>query len=152
MHQSCKHDRRIYFRPHIFSEIDLLSSIFTLDCHSKVNKGKCTEFGTECWCSHEKNTAGHLVCGYPKGYNGRYYSIAKDSVATPWTIIKGVGLIPHPKHCKSDDLIGCSTNCATNKCTTTGCYGTDLSCWDDTKRWDRSSNEGIVRCINLEGR
>ena len=111
---------------------------YILDCQSQVAGGYCNVIGDECWCYHEKNTAGYLVCGYPKGYSSRYYSIAKDSLFSPWTIIRGLAKDPDPSHCTSDETSSCDDDCATNRCGEKGCWGTDLSCdsshftWNDT--------------------
>merc|ERR1712113_922094 len=47
-------------------------------CTSKVSQGNCAMIGKECWCYHQSGY-GNEVCGYPSNYDGRYYSLARDS-------------------------------------------------------------------------
>ena len=97
--------------------------------------------GKECWCYHQSGY-GNEVCGYPSNYDGRYYSLARDSSHSYTEIIEGLGKTVHPYHCDECD-------CATNQCTSNGCYGTSLSCYSDQWRWARG-HAGIVRCVNME--
>ena len=125
-----------------------------IECVTRDSEGKCDLIGGQCWCLHKDGTPGFAVCGYPSDYNGTYYSIASDSYPSPWTIIKRLGRIPHPRGCKSDTKSGCEADCATNICKTTpndsGCFGTKLTCSTDKSRWSESRKDAIVRCTNME--
>ena len=117
---------------------------------AQVSEGKCVRIIGQCWCLHNKGTPGSAVCGYPSDYSGTYYSIASDSYPSPWTIIKSLGRTPHNYYCKFDTKPGCVGDCATNNCNYDGCFGTQLTCWTDKERWNRSDYDEIVRCTNME--
>ena len=110
--------------------------------------------GEECWCSHSKTTLPSDVCGHPKEYGGRYYSIGKqgtDSLHEPSAIITAVGKKPSSRCSNSQD--GCGGDCATNRCNNNNeCSGSTMECWDHKRRWKRKGSAGIVRCANLEGK
>ena len=100
----------------------------------------CVNIGTECWCHHNRNTPGYSVCGHPNDYHGKYFSLAIDSSHSYKTIIESLG--------QQVDSPG--GDCATNVCQPR-CTGSELTCWSDQQRWQRSEYAGIVRCINMEG-
>ena len=123
---------------------------YELFCKAQISGGNCKEIGGECWCYHDANRA-IAVCGHTSGYSGKYYSLARASSNLPWSIITAVGKSPGGSGCQSNTQQSCDNDCATNRCYLDGCFGTDLSCWSDQKRWKRNG-AGIVRCTNLEGR
>merc|ERR1712100_879875 len=45
---------------------------------------------------------------------------------------------------------GFKADCATNPCNSQGCWGSSMTCWNDPRRWARTS-ANIVRCVNKEG-
>ena len=120
-----------------------------MNCIPQASGGKCAIIGNECWCFHDEDTLGYSICGYLSGFKGQYYSIAKDVLSSPKSIIEGLGKTPHPGHCNPS--YDCNDDCATNRCDLTGCWGTNLTCWTDTQRWNRKG-PGLVRCIHLEGK
>ena len=95
------------------------------------------------------------VCGHAPGYAGTYYSLAKDPEDSPYTIIKGLGLEPHPDRCSADDEQSCSPWKSANGCWG-GCWGSNLDpTWkDDKARWAATDGTytSIVRCTNKEGK
>ena len=133
----------------------VLSNPHTDNCYSRVSEAHCTLFGQECWCYYD-NVGGWSVCGYPNGYDGKYYSIALDSATYGGTIIKRLGKSTWGQRC--DGVDDCDQNSVANYCSSNGCYGTSLTSSDDEKtRWEyyspiRGDYAGIVRCIDLEGR
>ena len=137
----------------------VLSNPHTDNCYSRVSGAHCTLVGQECWCHYYK-VGGWSVCGYPNGYDGKYYSIALDSATYGGTIIKRLGKITWGSYCDGDD--DCDQNSRANYCSASGstsgwCEGTNLDPSDDEKtRWEyyspiRGDYAGIVRCIDLEG-
>ena len=118
-----------------------------------MNGGYCTKVVKECWCYYSTPTLPSDVCGYEKGYNGRYYSIGRagsDSDHLPLTIITAVGKKPTSGCTNSHN--GCIQDCATNTCSSSDkCQGGAMSCWTNKDRWKRA-HSGIVRCTNMEGR
>ena len=131
-----------------------LSKPDTDNCYSRVSGAYCTVVGQECWCYYD-NVGGWSVCGYPNGYDGKYYSIALDSATYGGTIIKRLGKSTWGQRC--DGVDDCDQNSVANYCSSNGCYGTSLTSSDDEKtRWEyyspiRGDYAGIVRCIDLEG-
>ena len=133
----------------------VLSNPYTDNCYSRVSGAHCTLVGQECWCYYY-NVGGWLVCGYPNGYDGKYYSIALDSATYGGTIIKRLGQTTYGSHCNGDD--DCDQNSIANYCSGSSCYGTSLNpSYDEKTRWEKYSPitgngyEGIVRCIDQEG-
>ena len=132
----------------------VLSNPHTDNCYSRVSGAHCTLVGQECWCYYYK-VGGWLVCGYPNGYDGKYYSVALDSATSGDTIIKRLGKSTYSNYCDGDD--DCDQNSRANYCSAGGCEGTKLNPSDDEKtRWEyyspiRGDYAGIVRCIDLEG-
>ena len=135
----------------------VLSNPDTDNCYSRVSGAHCTLVGQECWCYYD-NVGGWLVCGYPNGYDGKYYSIALDSATYGGTIIKRLGQTTYSDYCNGDD--DCDQNSIANYCRSTNskyCYGTSLNpSYDEKTRWEyyspiRGDYAGIVRCIDLEG-
>ena len=136
----------------------ILSQPHTDNCYSRVSGAHCTLIGEECWCYHDK-VGGWSVCGYPNGYDGKYYSIALDSASYGGTIIKRLGQNTYvsgsTRYCDGDD--DCDQAGVANVCSSSGCYGTSLNpSYDEKTRWERYSPitnnyASIVRCIDLEG-
>ena len=133
-----------------------LSKPDTDNCYSRVSGAYCTLVGQECWCYYDK-VGGWLVCGYPNGYDGKYYSIALDSASYGGTIIKRLGQNTWSGYCDGDDDCKVGQNDIANHCVTWGCYGTSLNpSYAEKTRWEyyspiRGNYAGIVRCIDLEG-
>ena len=136
----------------------ILSHPHTDNCYSRVSGAHCTLIGEECWCYYDK-VGGWSVCGYPNGYDGKYYSIALDSASYGGTIIKRLGQNTYvsgsTRYCDGDD--DCDQAGVANVCSSSGCYGTSLNpSYDEKTRWERYSPitynyASIVRCIDLEG-
>ena len=130
-----------------------LSHPHTDNCYSRVSGAHCTLVGQECWCHYYK-VGGWSVCGYPNGYDGKYYSIALDSATSGDTIIKRLGKNAYPGRC---DGSSCDYDSRANYCNPSNCYGTSLNpSYDEKTRWERYSPitynyASIVRCIDLEG-
>ena len=131
----------------------VLSNPLTDNCYSRVSGAHCTLVGQECWCHYYK-VGGWSVCGYPNGYDGKYYSIALDSATSGDTIIKRLGKNAYPGRC---DGSSCDYDSRANYCNPSNCYGTSLNpSYDEKTRWEyyspiRGTYAGIVRCIDLEG-
>ena len=158
-----------YFLPKMICFV--LSNPDTDNCYSRVSGAHCTLIGEECWCYYD-NVGGWSVCGYPNGYDGKYYSIALDSASYGGTIIKRLGQNTY-RAPDSTDSTGyrrycdgsyahstaykCDQDARANYCPSYGCYGTSLNpSYAEKYRWEyyspiRGDYAGIVRCIDLEG-
>ena len=145
----------------------VLSNPDTDNCYSRVSGAYCTLIGEECWCYYDK-VGGWSVCGYPNGYDGKYYSIALDSASYGGTIIKRLAQNTYvsgsTKYCDGTvpshfSAYACDQNARANYCNSNGCYGTSLNpSYAEKSRWEyyswviqRGDYAGIVRCIDLEG-
>ena len=109
--------------------------------------GNCKTFQGQCWCFVKKGITQGSVCGYPKGYSGKYYSIVKTK--NPVGLIKALGQKPSHRGNSYCTNSRCNQDCANNVCDYSGCWGTKLTCWSNKQRWARK-HSGIVRCTNYE--
>jgi hypothetical protein len=110
-----------------------------------TSKGVCKKTRSgQVWCSsQDRKVSGAEMCGYPSGYNGKYYALSSQIAKEIWPNSSGGG-----------NRVDCATNYFT------GGYGNSMntwngsSCWDSTAQWGRRTAGGtgqpIVRCTNKE--
>jgi len=140
--------------------------------------GNCLILDSECWCEVPGGVSGAEICGHPAGFTGTYYSVnglesghgceneADHEQINPCppvagvadgdrarTIITALGVTPSVIFCP--DPGNCGADCASNIIFGggddggAGGMGTDLTCWDNHARWNRTA-AGFVRCANVE--